>query len=132
MPGKLVWGVLLALLVGCEERERLVFAPGPSEDTEGPITHIDPPSTDTILTEGDLFVMGGRSVDPSGVDTLYIEVVGANLSYLPLDGDGQDTLNFAINLPTLGLTGRTITVGVHGVDLIGNVGATVTRRLTIQ
>lgn len=132
MPGKVVRGVLLALLIGCEERERLVFEPDPVVDQEGPISHIDPPSRDTTLTEGDPFVIGGRTVDPSGVDTLYIEVAGANLSYLPLDGEGRDTLNFAISLPTQGLLGRTITVGVHGVDVIGNVGPTITRRLTIQ
>jgi hypothetical protein len=131
MPGKVVRGVLLALLIGCEERERLVFEPDPV-DQEGPISHIDPPSRDTTLTEGDPFVIGGRTVDPSGVDTLYIEVAGANLSYLPLDGEGRDTLNFAISLPTQGLLGRTITVGVHGVDVIGNVGPTITRRFTIQ
>ena len=123
------WGVLLALLVGCEERERLVFEP---VDQEGPNSHVDSPSQDTTLTEGDTFVIGGRTVDPSGVDTLYIEVEGANLSYLPLDGEGKDTLNFAISLPTQGLLGRTITVGVHGVDVIGNVGPTITRRFTIQ
>jgi hypothetical protein len=133
MPGKLVRGVLLALLVGCEERERLVFEPDPvDQDQDGPLSHIDPPSRDTTLTEGDAFVIGGRTVDPSGVDTLYIEVGGANLSYLPLEGDGRDTLAFSINLPTAGLFGRTVTVGVHGVDVIGNVGPTITRRFTIQ
>ena len=131
MPGKVVRGVMLALLLGCEERERLVFEPEPV-DHEGPISHIDVPSRDTILTSGDPFLIGGRTVDPSGVDTLYIEVSGANLSYLPLDGEGRDTLNFSISLPTRGLFGRTITVGVRGVDLIGNVGPTITRTLTIQ
>jgi hypothetical protein len=131
MPGKVVWGVFLALLVGCEERERLVFEPEPV-DQEGPVSQIDPPSRDTTLTAGELFVVGGRSVDPSGVDTLYITVEGANLSYLPLDGEGRDTLNFAFSLPTQGLLGRTVTVGVHGVDVLGNVGLTLTRRLTIQ
>jgi hypothetical protein len=131
MHRKVGWGVLLALLVGCEERERLVFEPEPV-DQEGPNSHIDPPSRDTTLTEGDTFVIGGRAVDPSGVDILHIEVEGANLSYLPLDGEGKDTLNFAITLPTQGLLGRTITVGVHGVDVIGNVGPTITRRFTIQ
>ena len=77
MPGKVVWGVLIALLVGCEERERLVFDPVPV-DHEGPISHIDPPSRDTTLLEGDAFVIGGLSVDPSGVDTLYIEVEGVD------------------------------------------------------
>ena len=131
MPGKVAWGVLLALLMGCEERERLVFGPEP-EDREGPTSQIDPPSTDTTVAEGDPFVLGARTVDPSGVDTVFIEVEGANLSYLPLDAEGEDTLNFAISLPTLGFSGRTISVGVFGKDVIGNVGPTVTRRLTIE
>jgi len=108
-----------------------VFEPDPV-DQEGPVSQIDPPSRDTVLTEGDPFVIGGRTVDPSGVDTLYIEVSGANLSYLPLEGEGRDTLTFSISLPTQGLFGRTITLGVHGVDVIGNVGPTITRRFTIQ
>ena len=131
MLTKVAWGVLLALLVGCEERERPTFGLGP-DDRTGPTTQIDPPSTDTVLTEGDPFVIGARTVDPSGVDTVYIEVEGANLSYLPLDAEGEDTLNFAISLPTQGFSGRTVTVGVFGVDVIGNVGPTVTRRLTIE
>ena len=130
MPEKVVRGVLVALLIGCGERERFTFGPDP-EDREGPTSHIDPPSTDTTLTEGDPFVIGAQTVDASGVDTVYIEIEGANLSYLPLDGEGDDTLNFAISLPTRGFSGRTITVGVHGVDVIGNIGPTVTRRFTI-
>jgi hypothetical protein len=132
MPAKVVWGVLLALLIGCDERERPTFGPDPGEDDVGPTSQINPPSTDTTLLEGDPFVIGARSVDSSGVDSVYIQVEGANLSYLPLDADGRDTLNFAISLPTQGFSGRTITIGVFGVDVIGNVGPTVTRRLTIE
>jgi hypothetical protein len=131
MPAKAVWGVLIALLLGCEERERLTFETDP-EDRVGPTSHIDPPSQDTTLTEGDLFVIGARTVDTSGIDTVFIEVGGANLSYLPLDANGADTLTFSINLPTIGLSGRTVTLGVFGVDVIGNVGPTVSRRLTIE
>jgi hypothetical protein len=131
MPVKAVWGILVALLLGCGERERLTFETDP-EDTLGPTSLIDPPSRDTTLTEGDLFVIGARTVDTSGIDTVYIELEGANLDYLPIDADGADTLTFSINLPTLGLSGRTITVGVFGVDVIGNIGPTVTRRLTIR
>jgi hypothetical protein len=58
--------------------------------------------------------------------------VGANLSYLPIDANGADTLSFAITLPLSRLSGRTVTVGVFGVDVIGNAGPTVSRRLTIQ
>lgn len=131
MSGKLGWGVLLALLVGCDERERPTFGLDP-EDREGPTSQINPPSTDTTLTQGDPFVIGARTVDISGVDTVYIEVEGANLSYLPLDGEGKDTLSYAISLPTRGFLGRTIIIGVHGVDVLGNVGPTVARRFTIE
>lgn len=132
MSKTVVRGVLLALLLGCEERERLVFGPDPSDDRQGPTSFIDPPATDTTLTEGDPFVIGARSVDPSGVDSVFIQVEGANLSYLPLDADGEDTLSFAISLPTQGFGGRTIGIGVFGKDVLGNVGPTVTRRLTIE
>jgi hypothetical protein len=131
MPVKAVWGILVALLLGCDERERLTFESDP-EDKVGPTTHIDPPSQDTTLTEGDFFVIGGRTVDTSGIDTVYIQVEGANLAYPPLDANGADTLAFGLNLPTLGLSGRTITLGVFGVDVIGNIGPTVSRHITIE
>ncbi len=131
MPAKAIWGIVIALLVGCEERQRLTFESDP-EDRLGPSTRIDPPSRDTTLTEGDLFVVGARSVDASGVDSVFIEVDGAGLSYPPVEANGADTVSFAINLPTLGLSGRTITVEMFGVDLIGNIGLTVARRLTIE
>jgi hypothetical protein len=131
MPAKAVWGILVALLLGCEERERLTFEPDPT-DRVGPSSHIDPPSRDTTLTEGDFFVIGARTVDTSGIDMVFIEVEGANLSYLPIDANGVDTLSFSINLPTIGLSGRTVTFGVFGVDVIGNVGPTISRRITIE
>jgi hypothetical protein len=131
MPAKAVWGILVALLLGCDERERLTFETDP-EDRVGPTSHIDPPSQDTTLTEGDFFVIGARTVDTSGIDTVFIEVENANLSYPPIDANGVDTVSFSINLPTIGLSGRTITLGVSGVDVIGNVGPTVSRRITIE
>ncbi len=131
MPAKAVWVVLVALLLGCDERERLTFETEP-EDRVGPTTRIDPPSQDTTLTEGDFFVIGARTVDTSGVDSVFIEVEGANISYLPIDANGADTLTFSINFPTIGFSGRTIALAVFGVDVIGNVGPTVSRRITIQ
>ena len=131
MPGKAVWLVLCGLTLGCDERERLVFPTDPT-DRVGPGTVIDPPSQDTVLTEGDFFIIGARTVDTSGVDSVFIQVSGANLSYLPIDAGGVDTLSFSLNLPTIGLSGRTLTFQVFGIDVIGNVGPTVTRRLTIE
>jgi len=134
MPAKPVWGILVALLLGCDERERLTFETEP-DDTVGPSSSIDPPSSDTTLTADDVissFVLGARTVDPSGIDTVFIAVEGANLSYLPIDANGDDTVSFAVTIPIGNLAGRTIVVGVHGVDVIGNVGPTVSRRLTIE
>ena len=131
MPATAVWGILVTLLLGCGERERLTFETDP-EDRVGPSSHIDPPSQDTTLTEGDFFVVGARTVDTSGIDSVFIQVEGANLNYLPIDANGVDTLAFALNLPTIGLSGRTITLGVFGVDVIGNVGPTVSRHITIE
>ena len=98
----------------------------------GPTSRIDPHSMDTTLTEGDPFVIGIRAVDLSGVDSVFLAVEGADLSYLPIEGNGADTVAFSINLPTSGLGGRTVTLGVFGVDVIGNVGPTVSRHLTIE
>jgi len=131
MPEKVVWAVLVALLLGCDERERLTF-PNDPHDTVGPTSRIDPPSQDTTLTGGNSFVIGARAVDSSGVDTVYITVDGANLSYPPIAARGEDTISFAFTLPTGGLSGRTVTVGVYGVDIIGNPGTPVSRRLTIE
>ena len=132
MPRKAVLGLALWLILACGERDRLVFEDVPPEDEIGPITRIDPPSTDTTITEGDLFVIGARTTDTSGVDTVFIQVTGANLSYLPLDAEGRDTLNFSLNLPTIGLGGRTIVIGIFGVDVLGNIGSTVSRRIAIN
>ena len=131
MPRKAVLGLVLGLILACGERDRLVFEEVP-EDEIGPITRIDPPSTDTTITEGDVFVVGARAVDTSGVDSVFIQVTGANLSYLPLDAGGRDTLNFALTLPTIGLNGRTVVIGIFAVDVIGNIGSTVSRRITIN
>jgi len=131
MPAKVVWGVLMALLLGCDERERLTFGTEPN-DLVGPFIRIEPPSRDTTLSEGDPFVVGVQAVDTTGVESVFIEIEGADLSYLPIRGDGVDTVNFSINIPTFGRTGQTITVGIFGVDVIGNIGARVSRQLTIE
>ena len=126
-----MWGVLIALLLGCGERERLVFETDP-DDRLGPTSRIDPPSRDTTLTDGDLFEIGVLTVDPSGIDSVVIAVEGGNLSYAPVDAEGVDTLRFSLNLPTIGRSGQTITLGVFGVDVLGNVGPAVVRHLTIE
>ncbi len=131
MPNRVARLLFLGLLLGCDERDRLTFQPNP-EDHLGPTSRIDPPSRDTTLTEGDVFLIGGRAVDSSGVDSVFIDIQGADLSYLPLDAAGVDTFNFALNLPTFGLGGTEVSVTIFGVDVLGNVGPTVLRRFTIE
>jgi hypothetical protein len=131
MSRNAIWGILVVLLLGCDERERLTFVTDP-EDTLGPTSRIDPPSRDTTLTAGDPFGIGVRAVDTSGVDSVFIAIDGADLSFPPIEGNAADTVAFSITLPTFGLGGRTITVRVFGKDVNGHIGPTVARSLTIE
>jgi hypothetical protein len=125
---------LAIALAACNERDRLTFpSNGPGgDDDQGPVTVIDNPSTDTTLDEGDAFVLSGRSLDTTGVDTVYFDVEGGGVNFLPLPGEGQDTVRFGLVIPTIGNLGQTITITVHAVDLRGNRGTTSIRRLSIR
>ena len=131
MPNRVVLLGLLALLAGCDERERLTF-PSNEPEAQGPVTTIETPSADSFLTEGPPFIIAGRTVDEDGVDTVYFEVFGTGQGFPPLSGGGETTVSFGLPLPTLGLAGRTVTIRVHGVDLLGNEGATTIRQLMIE
>ena len=124
--------LLVVFAAGCGERERLTFPSDEPGDTEGPVTTILNPSVDSVLTEGDPFIVGGRSVDPNGVDTVYFEVIGTGQAFLPFHGQGEDTVNFGLPIPTIGLSGRNVLVRVRAVDLLGNQGLTAVRQLTIE
>jgi hypothetical protein len=130
-----VWWLVLALVGGCAERDRLTFPDdtGGNGDGVGPATTIDEPGAfDTVLVEGDRFVLAGRTVDPDGVDTVYFDVSGLNVSFAPLQGEGADTVRFGLPLSTIGFSGATVLVRIHGVDMLGNVGQSVSRQLHIQ
>jgi hypothetical protein len=130
-----VWWLVVALIGGCAERERVTFPTdtGNNGDGLGPVTSIDEPgASDTVLVEGDRFVLSGRTVDPDGVDTVYFDVNGLDVSFAPLRGGGADTVSFGLPLSTLGFSGVTVLVRIHGVDMLGNVGQTVSRQLHIQ
>jgi hypothetical protein len=125
----------VALIGGCAERDRLTFPDdtGSSGDGVGPVTAIDQPGTfDTVLVEGDRFVLTGHSVDADGVDTVYFDVDGLNVSFPPLRGEGADTVWFGLPFSTIGFSGDTVLVRVHGVDLLGNAGQIVSRQLHIE
>lgn len=128
----MIVGLAGVLLLGCEERDRLTFSNNQPDDGVGPTVIIDSPFQDTVLTEGDFFILAGRAIDSSGVDTVYFDLEGANQSFLPLRGEGADTVPFGLPLSTIGNSGRTIRVTVFAVDLPGNVGPAVLRRLSIE
>jgi hypothetical protein len=130
-----VWWLAIVLIGGCAERDRLTFPDDTdgSGDGVGPVTTIDQPgASDTVIVEGDRFVLSGHSTDPDGIDTVYFDVNGLNVGYRPLPGEGADTVRFGLPLSTLGFSGATVLVGIHGVDMLGNVGQTVSRQLHIR
>ena len=133
MPKRSSALVLLALLAGCDARERLTFPSNdPGGSGQGPVTTILEPSVDSVLTAGDEFIAGGRTVDPDGVDSVYFEAVGGGQGFLPVLGFGEDTVRFGIPIQTSGRSGATVIVRVRGVDVLGNQGLTATRQITIE
>ena len=126
------WAALVALL-GCGERDRLIFPVENPGNGSGPITEITHPAApDTTVIEGDLLILSGRTYDDDGVDTVYVEVGGANHGFAPIQGEGEDTVDFALQLSTLNLNGATVTVRVHGVDVLGEQGNLVSRQIRIE
>jgi Bacterial Ig domain len=126
------WVGLALLLAGCDERARLTFPSDEPGDEVGPVTTIDHPGRDTVIVEGDLVVLAGRTHDNSGVDTVYFMIAGSNQTFLPFAAEGEDTVTFGLPISTIGLSGSTVTVEILGVDLEGHRGSSATRRLSIE
>jgi hypothetical protein len=133
IPGRAFRWAALAALVSCGERDRLVFPIEDPGDGEGPTTEVNRPAApDTAVAEGELLIVQGRAYDPDGVDAIFIEIGGANQEFAPIQGEGQDTVAFALQLSTLGLGGVTVAVRIHSVDLLGDEGPAVNRQIRVQ
>jgi hypothetical protein len=133
IPGRAFRWAALAALVSCGERDRLIFPVENPGDGSGPATEINQPAaSDTTVIEGDLLFIQGRTYDADGVDTVYFEVGGANQGFAPIHGEGEDTVEFALQLSTLNLGGATIVIRVHGVDVLGEQGEFVSRQIRIE
>jgi hypothetical protein len=133
IPGRAFRWAALATLVSCGERDRLVFPVENPGDGTGPTTEITQPGADdTVVVEGDLLILRGRTYDADGVDTVYFEVGGANQGFSPIEAEGEDTVDFALQLSTLNLGGATVVVRIHGVDVLGQQGSPVSRQIRIE
>jgi hypothetical protein len=127
------WVGAALLLVACDERERLTFPSNePPGDIVSPITTIDHPAVDSVITEGDLVVLSGRTIDATGVDTVYFLTRGTNQSFHPFAAGGEDTVTFGLPISTIGLSNANVTIEIYGVDLEGHQGSHAIRRLTIE
>ena len=129
---KLVVPILMLLLAGCQERDRLTFPD--SGDGAGPVTTIDQPGqSDTTVPAGPEFFVNGRTIDLDGVDTVYFLVIGANQNFQPFRPSGRtDTVRFGLPLSTTGHARDTFTVQIHGVDSQGNPGAPSIRNIFVR
>ena len=133
MSSRAIRWLALALLLGCDERERLIFTDTGPDDGLGPVTTIDQPAgTDTSVVAGGFVLVSGRSIDSSGVDTVYVELEGADQAFPPTVGNRADTVSFGFPISTAGAAGTSILVRVYAVDAFGNRGANVTRRLLVD
>ena len=131
-------GLLLAAVMlagGCAERDRLTFPaePGPG-DGIGPVTMIDQPNgADTTVPSGPGFFVNGRTIDSSGVDTVYFLVIGGSDNFSPFrPNPPSDTVRFGIPITTLGNSGDTIVIRIYGVDGQGNHGSIASRRIFVE
>jgi hypothetical protein len=66
------------------------------------------------------------------VDAIYIEIGGANQEFAPIQGEGADTVTFALQLSTQGLGGVAVVVRIHAVDLLGDEGPAVNRQIRVE
>jgi hypothetical protein len=125
------WAMAALLMAACGERERLTFPS--SGDGIGPVTEILTPAfDDSIIHEGDPFVLSGRASDFDGVDSVYFDIEGVPQESPPLKASGADTTFFGVPISTSGRSGATVAVRIYAVDLLGQQGDPVSRQFRIE
>jgi hypothetical protein len=127
------WAMAAIVLAACGERERLTFPTSSPSDGFGPVTEIlSPAADDSIVHEGDPFVLSGRASDLDGVDSVYFDIEGVPQGLPPLRGGGADTVYFGVPISTSGHSGTIVVVRIYAVDLLGQRGGPVSRQLRIE
>jgi hypothetical protein len=134
MPNKASgWAMAAVVLAACGERERFTFATDGPGDGVGPVTEVlSPAADDSIVHEGDPFVLSGRASDLDGVDSVYFDIEGLSQAFPPLRGRGADTVNFGVPISTSGHSGAIVAVRIYAVDLLGQQGGPVSRQFRIE
>lgn len=125
------WLTGLAVVTGCETRDRLLFPQDPGPGGIGPSSTIDVPSGDTTVTAGPNFIVTGLVSDPSGIDTIYFDTEGGLTSFPP-EIDAGTSFRFGLPLTTNGLSGAAITLRIYATDGEGNRGDTAVRVITVE
>jgi hypothetical protein len=125
--------IFLVLLAGCGERDRLTFPVENPGNGSGPITVISrPEAADTEVSADQPLVISGFSTDPDGVYAVFFQVAGAGFGFSPLNGEGMDTVHFAIQVPTLSAFGDTIFIQISATDVVGDSGLSANRRIRVH
>lgn len=87
---------------------------------------------DTTVTAGPGIFVAGLVHDDSGIDSVYFDITGGVTQIPPVNENGVTTLTFAIPITTVNQQGQVIVVEVHGVDVLGNRGEAVQRRIVVE
>jgi hypothetical protein len=128
-----MWWLLLAMAIGCAERDRLTFPTEAPQAPLGPVTIITRPvALDTLVSRGEVIGVRGLTTDPNGVDSIYFELEGVNFSFSPIDAQGLDTVDFAFDISTDNFVADTVVLRIFGVDVPGSQGDFVSRRFRLR
>ena len=85
------------------------------------------------MPSGPHFFVNGRTIDESGIDTVYFLVIGGSDNIPPfIPNTPDDTVRFGLPITTLGNEGETIIVQIYGVDPEGNQGTVATRLIIVE
>ena len=113
-------------VVGCQDRGRLVLT-SPTGNGSGPDVEITQPTRgrDTTVAAGGTMTILGYAADPDGIDSVWFTLQGASFSIGPIQGNGDDTTFFDIQLTSgeLADTG-TIRIYISAGDQVSDTGQT--------
>lgn len=125
-----IFGLLLGA-PGCEDRTRPLF--GGIGNGIGPLSLVTTPAELDTVTRGVPFVLAVRIEDEDGVDSVFVTPSDPAMADLAFSGSGQDVATASYTpFVSNSYASDTLTISVHGIDLLGDTGVVFTRRLIVQ